>query len=668
MRTFLLALVAAAAAAAVASAAAAEGRWHNYQVGVGKADVTGIVAGVGLQGYAVKPQVAAGLWQRLWARAFVIAEGGKTAADGRKGVCVCVIDTWGVSLLMRRRVLEGVAARVGEGVYTESNLVLHATHTHAGPAGANGWALYDLVNKGFDPRVFRAVVDGAVEAIVAAHGSLATGHVYVGHADAPAGLQTQRSPEAFRENPEFKADPAMRDTDRRMTLLRFTDAEGKNIGALNFFALHPTSLSAKNLLVSGDNKGVSEWLSEQRHGAGFVSAFAQGCSGDVTPNKPSGGAKTWKPKKNVLFERPPLRDVAAAQEALANKIIEAGGRELKGSLAGSAHNVDFSKRGACAAGVGFNMLAGTEDGRGTFLTHEGKTGKSALIAMFKWTSPIAVGSPSKADKRCHKPKHIAIRGEGARDQKFPRVPPVVPVQALRVGDLLIVAVPFEVTTVAAMRLRATALKAASGKGVTEVLLAPLSGSYTGYITTREEYRVQHYEGASTLFGPNQLAVLQHEVAAAAAAAASGSAPPSGDVPVVPDETQMWRTRPVGDAGETTRLRKGQTLGQVLSSPPANVQRGAEVKAVFVGSHPAKAAAGPNRAASYCTVERKADGAGWTQHRTDDHLETRFLYAKGKHTCVWTAGAKDAGGRFRVCAFGAEGDAAWTGCSKSFRVI
>ena len=38
-----------------------------------------------------------------------------------------------------------------------------------------------------------------------------------------------------------------------------------------------------------------------------------------------------------------------------------------------------------------------------------------------------------------------------------------------------------------------------------------SNSYAGYLTTREEYAEQAYEGCSTLFGPNQLNALEQEL-------------------------------------------------------------------------------------------------------------------------------------------------------------
>lgn len=43
----------------------------------------------------------------------------------------------------------------------------------------------------------------------------------------------------------------------------------------------------------------------------------------------------------------------------------------------------------------------------------------------------------------------------------------------------------------------------------EVVISGLSNGYASYITTEEEYQIQRYEGASTLFGQHTLAALIH---------------------------------------------------------------------------------------------------------------------------------------------------------------
>lgn len=87
-------------------------------------------------------------------------------------------------------------------------------------------------------------------------------------------------------------------------------------------------------------------------------------------------------------------------------------------------------------------------------------------------------------------------------------PSIVDIQILRVGSLYIVGVPGELSTMAGRRLRellTERIRELSPSDPTpHVVIAGLSNVYTHYITTFEEYSVQRYEGASTIYGPHTL--------------------------------------------------------------------------------------------------------------------------------------------------------------------
>lgn len=79
-----------------------------------------------------------------------------------------------------------------------------------------------------------------------------------------------------------------------MLLLKFVSNGGRELGMLNWFAVHGTSMNKTNRLVSSDNKGLAEllferWMNDANTGNGvkggnFVAAFAQANEGDVSPN------------------------------------------------------------------------------------------------------------------------------------------------------------------------------------------------------------------------------------------------------------------------------------------------------------------------------------------------------------------------------------------------
>lgn len=82
------------------------------------------------------------------------------------------------------------------------------------------------------------------------------------------------------------------DTDHEMVVLKMVGTEGNDIGMIDWFAVHCTSMNNTNELISGDNKGHASILMETAMSppgtlpgaAKFVAAFAQSNEGDVSPN------------------------------------------------------------------------------------------------------------------------------------------------------------------------------------------------------------------------------------------------------------------------------------------------------------------------------------------------------------------------------------------------
>ena len=79
----------------------------------------------------------------------------------------------------------------------------------------------------------------------------------------------------------------------------------------------------------------------------------------------------------------------------------------------------------------------------------------------------------------------------------PWVPPVLPYQIVTLGDLAIIGVPGEITTISAERLK-NALK--DKLNVSEIIISSYANAYMGYVTTPEEYDLQCYEGGHTVYG------------------------------------------------------------------------------------------------------------------------------------------------------------------------
>ncbi|MEQ1509037.1 MAG: neutral/alkaline non-lysosomal ceramidase N-terminal domain-containing protein [Sphingopyxis sp.] len=115
----------------------------------------------------------------------------------------------------------------------------------------------------------------------------------------------------------------------------------------------------------------------------------------------------------------------------------------------------------------------------------------------------------------------------------PLVPHVLPLQVLRIGQFIIAGVPAEFTTMAGKRLTQTLRNAAGAAAGMRFAISNYTNGYSGYVTTNEEYNMQHYEGASTLYGPHTLEAYRQEMGALAEALYAGAAIATGAPFIVP---------------------------------------------------------------------------------------------------------------------------------------
>ncbi|MFP2930637.1 neutral/alkaline ceramidase [Pyxidicoccus sp. 3LG] len=595
---------------------------QRFLIGAGTADITGPAAEVGMMGYGQLAQQTSGIHQRLRSRAFVIA----SPCNGRRVVFVSA-DLGMVFQAVKQQVVERLRSRYG-GLYSDDNVLLSATHTHSGPGGYSHYTFYNLTSFGFVPQNIEAIVSGIVASIARAHGRLAEGTVRLAAGEL-VGASRNRSPEAYRLNPPGERARYAQDVDTRMTLLRLTRADGDEVGLINWFAVHATSMGNDNLLISGDNKGLASYLFEQargeRHADGgdtFVAAFANSNEGDVTPNvlggTDGGGADD--------FEDTELS--ATRQYDFAARLWEGASAPLTGgvdfrhtyvkldAVQVAPAYTDGVPRRTCTAAIGVSMLAGAEDGPGF-----GPEGASCAAIHDVWSqfTCALVTTPCQAEK--------PIVLETGSMKPYPWTPEVLPLQLVTVGNLALVAVPFELTTMAGRRLRQTVRERLAPAGVTEVVIAGLSNAYAGYVATREEYARQDYEGASTHFGPWTLAALQQGFDALAASLRDGRPVPPGPTPrdlrhavaslqpgVVFDDKLLW-----------------VDFGEAVTDARAAYVRGETVSVTFWGGHPKNDL---RLGGSYLRVQQRLEPGGvWMDVAYDGDWETRYRWRR--ENCVPT---------------------------------
>ncbi|MFW0796454.1 neutral/alkaline non-lysosomal ceramidase N-terminal domain-containing protein [Gordonia sp. CPCC 205515] len=613
----------------------------GYLVGCGKADVTGAIAGQGMMGYSEADQVAEGLLQRCWARAFIVVD----QASGQRVVFVttdlaCLFQSHHMGLMPK------LAKRFGS-LYTERNVNLNATHTHASCGGTAWDFAYSLAAYGFKRNSYEAELNGIYTAIVRAHESLAPGTISIGHEELHDASRN-RSRIAFELNPASERRQFPDAIDPKVTVLRFRQGD-KDIGAITWFPTHGTSLTDKNRLIAGDNKGYASYRWEHTE-PGFVAAFPQTNSGDMTPNldlvkmHPSGPTHDNKHNCEIIGER---------QYHSGRTAFDSARPMSRGGVASIVRYVDMSSVSidpaftpehrparTTPAMMGAGAVAtSTEDNYYSQLgfLQEGTT-NPLLSAFGGGTRPRVPGwmQDMQAPKLIMFPLGIM--------PPAPWIPQIVPLQILRIGELVLAAIPAEVTIVAGLRLRQV-VGDALRTSPDNVVVQGYSNAYTQYVTTPEEYDSQQYEGGETQFGRWTLSAYLQEFHSLAGAMATGRAVPRGPAPLDKSGFQPDLLPPV----PPDQPIPGRTFGDVLTPARARYRPGQTVVVEFVGAHPNNDF---HTDGTYLEVQRRSGGT-WTTVATDHDWETELRWRRPANSTdqsiiriAWTVPRRGIG-RFRI---------------------
>lgn len=616
----------------------------DYLIGMGISDITGPAAECGMMGYSQQDQTTAGIHLRPRARAFVFAAGGQR-------VVFAVAENAMIFQSVHRGVLAELARRFGD-LYTERNVLLTSTHSHAVCGGAAHDYAYNLSILGFQQQVYDAEVGGLVEAIAAAHADLAPGALALGRAELH-NASVNRSRVAFDRNPDADKVHFPAAIDPAVTALSISRG-GRPTGSITWFATHNTSMSNKNRLISSDNKGYAAFACEHlEHGVryldegapGFVAAFAQTNAGDMSPNlnlQPSSGPTDDEfDNTRILGER--QYDAARAAVPAAHPVtgsIESVFCYI--DLADITVDGRFTPDGApghtAPAAAGVSLLAGSvEDGPGL-------PGGPIPEGVRNPFLDALGGDPHRpapawlADAQA--PKAIAV--PFSLLPPAPWVPNIVPIQLVRIGELYLAAAGGEFTIVAGLRVR-RAVAAALGVELQQVLLQGYANAYHEYVTTPEEYDAQQYEGASTLFGRYTLPAYQQEFTRLAVALGAGTTVARGPAP-----RDLSRLQPnlVPAPGPDT-APPGYEFGSALVQPEPSYAPGTRALVEFVSAHPKH---NPRRNGTFLEVQRFAAGR-WTRVANEGEWNMRFHWSKRAPatsiaTFTWDIPADIPAGRYR----------------------
>ena len=258
-----------------------------------------------------------------------------------------------------------------------------------------------------------------------------------------------------------------------------------------------------------------------------------------------------------------LHTSAQRQYAKARELYEEATEVLAGEVDYRYTHIDYSNAAieprwtgeretvnTASSALGLSKFAGTADGAGVSFLRQGLR-RQDLGRVRRWFLQLWLGIvvklwtmvsllPTHKHRRrlARRRPWVAKQDDGQGEKPIalntgelsggenhhhfvPWTPEILPLQIITIGQLAVIGVPFECTTVAGRRIRKTVADVLQ-PGVKHVVIAGLANAYGGYCTTREEFAHQNYEGASTEFGPWQLAATQQKLCELATLLVKGS--------------------------------------------------------------------------------------------------------------------------------------------------
>lgn len=265
----------------------------------------------------------------------------------------------------------------------------------------------------------------------------------------------------------------------------------------------------------------------------------------------------------------------------------------------------------CPAALGYSFAAGTSDWPGLFDFTQGDSGNPDANPIWKLVSGL-LRTPTKAQAACQGSKPILL-DVGEINEPYPWAPNIVDIQMLRVGQFVIIVSPSEATTMSGRRWKAAVAKEAA-TFLTEKPIVVLGGpanSYAHYCATPEEYEVQRYEGASTLFGPHELnAYINLTLSNMHYLRPDATSVPEQGVPA-PDNRGSVLSFTPGVIVDNAPLRR--SFGQVLRQPDPSYKVGSVVQVTFQGANPRN---NLRLEGTFAAIEQQKTGGDWAQVKND----------------------------------------------------
>jgi hypothetical protein len=352
--------------------------------------------------------------------------------DDDRQVAIVSCDLLGFDRELVVEIRDRIMIRTG---ISAPQIMLACTHTHGGPATIH------LVDCGeIDPAYVESLMPRISDVVAQAQANLQPATLALGSAKSSAGVHNRRTPGDV--------------IDPEVGLLRVDDGEGKAIAVVVNYTCHPTTLTFDNRRITADYPGLV--CSRIEEAMGGVALFLMGAIGDVGPV--TRGEESLATVGNGVAEAA----LKALPKLKANKVerLETAGEMLALPLLPMPNRAQWLEWRA------------EYEGAAMAAEHNDKpTDAKVQWAMVHWVERMFEAMQE--------------------DELLPTVE--AEIQALRIGDLIIVGVPGEYFVELGLQIKGGIKKEGKKGGIRQVMISGFTNGNVGYIPARRAYPKGGYE-------------------------------------------------------------------------------------------------------------------------------------------------------------------------------
>jgi hypothetical protein len=433
------------------------------RAGASVIDITPPV-GTALDGYGGRTDVSLGVHDPLYARALYLD-------DGKTQIALVVCDLIGIGSFLTTRARELIVERPG---IPPSNVIISATHTHAGPAGVRGRG---------EPVLVEEIARKVAGAVRVAHRDAQDGVLKYGNTELSSFAQNRRHPDW--------------PIDHRLDVVAADTNEGRNIATAVRYACHATTLNFDNLEITADYPGELCRTVEELVGDGSKALFLNGACGNINP--------TWIRQDFANVRR--VGSIAGAKAGALSQELRPLGLSHQGDNIRWDERTPKTVDGVLVHGA---LRATTQTFQAPYRSGPSAEEFDAKLAAMEASFREQRNRMTAEDRRqamagltAARMERIALartRGKGATRTEE--------VQAFALGDNLhLVALPGEVFFETGEDIRRLS-------GLENLLVVAYANDYPGYFCRPEAFAQGGYEAGVTPFAPEADGLLVEAAIAA----------------------------------------------------------------------------------------------------------------------------------------------------------